>query len=510
LPALALALALPSSPAHAEARPRALREPIEAAVGTEAGLLVATRAGVKVLDPAGRVISSLDHPAESTPAAGPARSPPPSRGAVGWPGLTGDADHSGAIVDPDDIDDDDDPRFADEGQARPWNIDESERASRGASGVPTPAPQRPLLAAAGEDGWVVRADGLWHLALRSGAAAKVATIAGARIRAIAAAGVSKARGETVAVVGLADGGHLRVSRDGGLTFLSVADDAPELGTFVVDARGVLAGLDHGGRLRTWRLGRGELILHPPLPAPADDLTSCGTEILVLAAGTMYRLAAPDAAPTTGAPPADRGTAILTRVGPAPPGAERLVCGEPGAGWVAWGNGIYVSVDSGRTWRTRPGPATANLQTLIPTRLALWIVVAAGAWPLPSITHDTEAVESGGRAQMPASSHATSLASWSRPRDPWRGWYRWLPIVDVEFEVGRFGAVRDVRGLVSASFRLDGPWAGGRPLRPPRRPPDALRPRGRDTVALDALAAGTGDPIAAEERRALSRILEEPP
>lgn len=477
-------------------------------MGTEVGLLVATREGVKVLDPAGRMLGGLGQRAESTPAEGRPQSPNPSRGAVGWPGLTGDADHSGAVVDPDDIDDDDDPRFADEGQARPWDIDESERASRGAHRASAPA-SRPLLAAAGEDGWVVRADGLWHVALRSGAAAKVPAIGGGRIRAIAAAWVPKPSEKTGAVVGLAEGARLLVSSDGGGTFLPVAGDAPELGSLVVNARGVIAGLDQRGRLHVWRLGSGALTLRPPLPAPADDLAACGTEILVLAAGTMYRLADPDGAPKTDVPPLATSRATLTRVGPAPPGAERLVCGERGAGWVTWGEGVHVSADSGRTWRARQGPST-TLKTIIPTRLALWIVVAAGVWPLPSIAQTTKDVESGARTLLAAPLHGAASAARSGPVDAWRGWQRWLPTVDVEFEIGRFGAVRDIRGLVSASFRVDGPWAVGRPLRVPHRPRDIFRPRRTDTVELDVLATGAGDPIAAEERRALSRILEESP
>ena len=120
-------MALPvAAPAAAGPTPCAVREPIEAAAGDDAGMLLVAASGVKVLDPTGRLIRTL-WPGAGGTAQRQSRGTTPSEG---WPGLTADNDYSGALFDPDDIDDADDPRVADESTPRAWGIDEPGRNHR--------------------------------------------------------------------------------------------------------------------------------------------------------------------------------------------------------------------------------------------------------------------------------------------------------------------------------------------------------------------------------------------
>jgi hypothetical protein len=102
------------------------------------------------------------------------------------------------------------------------------------------------------------------------------------------------------------------------------------------------------------------------------------------------------------------------------------------------------------------------------------------------------------------------AGGSRPSQFWRRWAALLPTVDLDFEVGRLGAVREVRGLLAASFRLDGLWSGLVAPRGRGRRGWEVRPDVGSSMQLHALAVDACDPIAVAERRALARILEESP
>jgi hypothetical protein len=503
-PGLARATAAPAAP------PRAFREGLEAAVGTELGLLVVTRSGVTVVDPNGKAIGTLvavhDSPAPAAADRGPgarraARAPAPA----GWPGLTADADYSGGVYDPDDIDDGDDPRLTDDGGARPWEIDEPDRRLR-TTGIAARAGAPPSIAAAGATGWVVRADGIWRIDLRSGAGTRAHPPPRASVRGVAA-GLTGRHGADVSVLAVLDGDDLLVSSGAATHLQRVAGAAIALRKVVVGPAGTILGLERGGHLRTVA-APGTSAGRSLYAGVVEDVVGCDGGALFLAEETIFQVSArtDDAGVATGRLPG----VTVARVGRAPPGAERLACGAIGAGWAAFGTSLHVSGDGGRTWRERRVPSSRPLRALIPTRGALWIGSPSGLWPLlPAVADGPAPLREPDAVPRAALIRGAADERLRTPSAFWWRWAGWLPVVDVEFEVGRVGPIRDVRGLVCASFRLDGPLTN-----PPPRIRRRTRSRSEDGYAgvaeLEALTARDVDLIAVEERRALARILEEPP
>lgn len=491
-----------SSRAHeAPPRPRAYRGPLLQAAGNDAGALALTPFGVKVLDSSGGTVRTL------WAAPGPhgtVRGGDP--GGATWPGLTGDADFSGAAYDPDDIDDVDDPRLTDETVGRPWDIDEGGRRVRG-SAPGGPVPIRPLVAVAAGLGWVVRSDGLWTVSLGTGAATRMHAADGARLRALAA-GVLLANGRREPAVAIVDGEDVLLA-SGAAAFRRVGGPAAQPRALAVGPAGTVLVREAAGTLRAYGNPRGAGADGGTtlIPSGVDDVVGCGMGALVLHEGLLSLVTAEvRATPGSGQPMA---SLSLRQVGPAPRGSERLACTEAGTAWAAFGIDVSVSTDEGKTWTSLEVPPTRPILGVIPTAEVVWLALPGGLWPL---VHEAGRPSASTPRRHPAPrGGGSSLSAWSPPSDAWRRWATLLPQVDVDFELGRAGSVRDVRGMVTASFRLDGPWSGVTLPRARWRSRAAgLGPAYPGSREPENPAEQAHDPLAAEERRALSRILEEFP
>lgn len=467
--------------------PRAFRERVEAAAGTDDGLVAITSRGVQVVDPAGGLRRTLwpvrervrDRQRLATLPAGPV-----------WPGLTADSDFTGAAYDADDIDDGDDPRLADDASGRAWAIDEGPGHGRSAPPAAGAPPLPPLVAAAGDAGWVLRQDGVWKIGLGDATAVRVYAGEGRRVSALAAGGGR----ETATTVALVAGDQLLRANGGGGAFERLGGPVPRARGLAIDGAGTVVMLDVNGGLRAYAgpSGEGTMLFGDGV----DDIATCSRQVLVLRHDDVFAL----------------GETGPRRLGPAPPGTERLACGADGAGWATFGTAIHLSADGGRTWTPRPSSKIPPVLGVVPTRAALWLVVRAGLWPLPPAGQPVRLMAPAGAQGAPFSVPGTELAPPGCPRPSafWRRWSALLPELDLDVEIGRVGAVREIRGLLAASFRVDGLWSGLGPSRGRAGRVWDLRPGVGSTTELDALAMDASDPLAAAERRALARILEEPP
>lgn len=213
----------------------------------------------------------------------------------------------------------------------------------------------------------------------------------------------------------------------------------------------------------------------------------------------------------------------------PEEVERLACDGPAMNLAAGGTSLWTSSDAGRTWSRRSELPPVAAAALAVAHGAAWVATRAGLWRVPI---ERPLGTSGERWPPPSperpigEGHAgqpATLSSPSRPAHPmapfidlsldarqpsW--WAAALPRVDLAFTWATAIGRRDVRAFVLLSFAIG--RDSGRALMHRRLMRQVRRRRselGSAALALSAASRASLDPIDADERDALVRILEAP-
>ena len=349
------------------------------------------------------------------------------------------------------------------------------------------------VAVGGAFAWLGREDGLWRIPFRGGSE-KVALPAGGPVH-----GVAASPGGRVVAAALDDG--LAWSNDGGHRFERIAGVPVRVTRMAVTDSGRVYALARGG---LHRFGSGATAGDLLVP-DAEDVVPCGDGALALAHHRIVVLAGP----ASGEPETNQTTDGATEVpqaGPlVPPGANRLACAPDGALWIAYGAALWTSADRGQSWTPRDDlSVTFAIGAVSVTRRSLWVASGAGLAVLPLRPGD-----GAGLGGAVASSPLASLGGDVPPRPRWRWWLAAFPSVELGFATARSNTRRDVRAFVLLSFTFD----PHRSLRAERQ----LEAETRDAQARDQAqrwltrdmrAELRLDPVAAEERDATLRLLDD--
>jgi len=457
-----------------------IRVPVSAVAANEASAVALTDDDVRLMDGTGFPLGRFARTGE------PAQGGPRRRARRG----TGFA-AAGVLAD----DDFNDPHDPDSEIEDPENIlvDDAAPARRRARAVP-PA-SGVAFGVGGSVVWVGRDDGLWRLSLEGGGVERAALPAAGPVRQVAASADGRV------VVAALDGVVVR-SDDGGTRFGRLPDPP------VAGSRLVLTGAGHayllagGGLFRLEESGPAiEVISHD-----AEDATACGSVALAVVARRVIVVSAAGPSPGDGPGEHQAGDDERREV---PAGAHRLACSPDGTTWVAYGAALWISADRGRTWTARDDlGATSPVAAVAVTPGALWVASGAGLAVLP--LHASSPSPSLPPAK--ATSGASAPAVFPTGADPlpvarWRWWMFALPRVDLDFATARSSTRREVRAFVLFSFTFD----PRRDTRAERRLAADARTAERREAAQRGLARSAAgrdpDPIAAEERDAVARLLD---
>lgn len=447
-----------------------LRAPVSAVAASDSGALALTADQVRIMDGGGFPVGRFARSGAPQPAP-PRRS---SRSEGGFPAAAG-------VLDDGDFNDPHDP---DSDIEDPENILVEDPAPVRRNIRPAVKPSEVALALGDSVAWVGRDDGLWRLSF-AGGAERMALPAAGPVRALAASPDGR-------VIVAALDRAIVWSEDGGRRFERPTDAPVRVDRLFITAGGSAYALQ-GERL--WRLQEGapgvEVINHG-----AQDATACGNEALALVDGRLFLLPRAPGPPDDG--PGDR----RENDPPVPPGADRVACSPDGATWVAYGAALWVSEDRGRTWTARDDLGAAfAIAAVAVSRRALWIGGGAGLAVLP--LHGGGAMAAHDRPALPMVMSGNGEGE-VLPR--WRWWLPALPRVDVGFATARSNTRRDVRAFLLLSFTFDPRRGLQAKQRLDAEARASAQAEARTSLARRLPEGAPGDPIAAEERDAMSRLL----
>jgi hypothetical protein len=473
---------------------RVVDRPVDTLAGSDAGMIMVRGAAVRVLDRRGHVVRTLGS-AQASPAPWLMRIPRSAHvlDTPSWPGLGVDSDWSG-IYDEDDIDDSDDPRLADETEPGAWDLGGTDRRMLRAT-APVEMDHRKILSVAADasQGWMGGLDGLTRVDLQSGRETHVWRSRGGGVSAVAVS----PDGAYAAIV---DGRELLRSRDAGKTFqpiegIAFGPPAPRLAVMssgtvlIVDTCQLRMVPPDGDQVET------------PGVDQAADVVACGSQAMVLAGGAVHAV--------SGTPPVR-----IARVGAAPIGAERITCAADGRTWIAWGAHLWTSADRGLTWTARNDLPPTGIKGVAITASSIWIATARALVPLPMTppldSSLDEKADLGAKDSGAAPSKSSLGTGHPSPRlRPW--WWAALPRLDITFDAVETHTRRELRGLAFLTFVLDGPstvWAREARFRTEMTHRRLRAATTAHQIASPAPDSAPGDPIAVEERRARTQILED--
>lgn len=453
-----------------------VRTPVSAVAANETSALALTGNEVRIMDRAGFPLGRF--PCSSAPSPLPRRRPAQREG--GFRAAAG-------IVDDDDFNDPHDP---DSDIEDPENLLVEDRPTDRRHARAVPRANGVAIAIGPSSAWVGRDDGLWRLSFTASAERVTLPVTGP-VRQLAASP------NGLVIVAALDRAIVW-SDDGGAHFVRAQDAPVRVSRLLATDEGRAYAL---GGDRLWRLQKDapgvEVISHG-----AGDVTACGPRVLALVDRRLVML--PRSLTSPGGERPDRGN--FDEAPLAPPGADRVGCSPDGATWVAYGAALWVSEDHGHTWTGRDdGGATFAVAAVAVTHLALWVAGDAGLAILPLHGPSTATAESA------ASLRAIVSGAGGEQPLPWRSRWRWwlpaLPRVDVGFAAASSNTRRDVRAFVLLSFTFDPrrDTRGERRLDADARAL-ARREATQRSLARRAPADERRDPIAAEERDAMSRLL----
>lgn len=457
------------------AAPLPIRTPVSAVAASEDGAVALMADEVRVMDATGFPVGRLARLGARTMAT----SRRPARRGAGFAAAAG-------VLDDGDFNDAHDP---DSEVEDPENVlDEDGPSPRRRTQV-VPASRDVSLAIGGDAAWVGRGDGLWRLPFAGGAERMALPVAGP-VRQVA----SSADGRVL--VAALDGAIVR-SDDRGARFERIADGPARVDRLVVTNAGQVYALAADG-LRRLRAGAPD---HQVVRQRFEDVATCGSEVLALSNRRLTVLAGVVASREEERD--DFGADVsLVPPGPMPSGAGRVACSPDGAVWVAYGAALWISEDRGQSWKARPDmSATFPIASVAVTRRALWVAGRAGLAVLP--LHAAPASVHAGPSRP-----SFRLSDVEAPPPRWRWWLSALPRVDLGLASTRSTTRRDLRAFVLLSFTFD----PRRDVRAERQVAADARAAGRREAAQKAQLQRAGedsalDPIALEERDAISRLLD---
>ncbi len=400
-----------------------LREPVEAVVANDHGVVALTRTQAVLLDGDGVPLRRLG------------LGEPSSRRRPGRATRRDDFAATAGVLDDDDFND---PHDSDSEVEDPENILASDDAVGRRREPVARLVTTAGLAIGGRFGWVSGgADGLLRIDLDDAGVTRAVAGGAPGLTEVAAS----ADGRYVATAG--DRRLLR-SRDGGATFDAAVALVGPARSVAVTSRGTIFVIDGSGLRRLAASATQPQALELP---DATEVTSCGPEVVVRQGRWLTAID-------------DRGDkdGILEVAGDlvapdvldrraAPPETERLVCSADGGVWLSFQPGLWVSVDRGRSWAAREEASPAPVTTVAITPQRIWLGGAAGLYGLP--------IKAGSALAPPRSPANKGMSSVDSRAPAWRWWMSVLPRIDLDFAVARSSSRRDVRAFFLLTFLLDG-------------------------------------------------------
>ena len=451
--------------------PLPIRQAVSAVAANERGAIALTGDEVRIMDATGCAVARL--PRAAVPLPLPRRAARRASGFAAAAGVLDDGDFN-------------DPHDPDSEVEDPENILVEDDAPAHHRPRSSGGPAAVAVAVGGAFAWLGREDGLWRIPFL-GNAERAALPAGGPVRAVAVS-----RNGQVVVAALEDG--LVWSNDGGARFERIAFAPSRVTRLAVTDSGRIYAL---GREGLHQLAAGAA-LPDVLVSEANDVIACGNAALALA---HHRISVLGEA-ASGAPETHEATPAPEAGPPVPPGAERLACGPDGKVWIAYGAALWISADQGQSWIPRDQLPAFAMAAVAVTRSSLWVASDAGLAVLP-LRPETGPLPDRSVSASPA------VGAGVPPRPRWRWWLAAFPNVELGFATARSNARREVRAFVLLTFTFEPrrPTRGERQLDAEARAAE-MRDEAQRWLTWDAGPGEHLDPIAAEERDATLRLLDD--